>query len=672
MDILLYFVLCLDLFVLALIIIDLVKRKDISKTNPLIYLLIVICIYSLYFYGQKPLSGDLLGIIIASFSATRDLIVFKINYALVSEMIHSSPVFAIAYFLTILITFYYILRLIIHLFFKRINNYFKIKALIKKPVVVVIGDNIEGQKFIQANPKKVILWDKHSTNTSVPFFRKDLTSDNFKYLSKYKTVEFVTFTSQEESLSLANTFFLSLSEDDFVSSNIFLTIVIEQDFSQVYEALIEKGRGVIRIINKYDVIAKELIKHHPFSKYLDETFLESNGLLKPDYEIQGVFIGYGKVNAEVYLKCVMNNQFATYQNKQMLAKAVNYHIIEKEQKQYNKKINHTFLRYETSVFNEDEYLPLPEPIQQTTYHQLDINSKAFYEHLEKIFQKEKSATFVFVSIDSDLENLDIILKLKEYINYHNFKHIKLFVRIEDYEAIKDLFTIDTSLADIVLFGTYEEYINEEVLFDRSLEKAAIKTAQKYEESRSAKVKQPTFIKPRHNWNSLSIYKQDSNRYAILSLNFKLNLLGYNLFDKGLESVPLAEFYQFYDPTNERERVNERLSYQLLAPFQTRDVLAFLEHLRWNAFHICHGYIPLKKEFITLASNKDMKLKLHGCLTTFNGLDLYHEHLIKQIKDKSLSSDEKYLKVDVKKYDYLLIDDLENNLKELNLNLYKKS
>lgn len=668
-----YFILLSDLGVLALIIYDLVKRKDISKTNPLIYLLIVFSIFSIYFIAQAPYSDNLLEASFEALSAMSEAIIFKLNYTLIAKAFANYPLFKFTFFLTILIAYYYILRLVINLFVKYLSNYFKVQRLIKKPVIVVIAHNKEADRFIKNNPRGVILWDKDAPKSNVPVFRGELSIASFQRLSKYKAVEFVTFKAQEESLKIANTFFLSLSEDDFVNSNLFLTIVVEHHYSQVYEVLIEKGRGLIKVINKYDIMAKELIKHHPFSKYLDkETFLEKNGLIKSECEIQGVFIGYGKVNLEVYLKTIMNNQFATQLNNEIIAKVVKYHIIEKEQKQHNKILNHTFFRYETTSFDESEYLPEPELIHQTTYHQLDINNKEFYDLLKRIFQTPKSATFVFISIDSDLENLDLVLKLKEYIKYQGFQNIKLFVRMEDYLAINDLFTIDTSLEDIIIFGTYDDYINERVLFARDLENAAIEAAVKYEETHRHKNKETLVIKPRHNWTSLSIYKQESNRQAILNLNFKLNLISYTLFDQQDEIVKLEDFYQDYDPNNERNKVNDRLSYQLTSPYQTRDVLAFIEHLRWNAFHLCHGYIPLKKEFITFENNKDIKLKLHGCLTSFHGLDLYHEHLIKQIKDSKLTYEEKYLQVDVKKYDYNILDDLENNLKQLNTPLRKRN
>ena len=363
--------------------------------------------------------------------------------------------------------------------------------------------------------------------------------------------------------------------------------------------------------------------------------METNGLVKDECNIQAVFIGYKAI--KMYIKS-MNSQFAINGK---LATKVKYHIIEKENKQYNKDLNHTLFRFDSTQFNESDYFPLPEQIHDTRYLQLNINDKEFYETFDEIAKTPNSKTIVFISIDEDLENLDLVLKLKEHIDYFGLKDIVLFVRVREFSKIKHLFAADKSLKDIIIYGSYKDYINEEILFDRKLDSAAISAATAYEKSRvgNRTIYKP---KPRHNWSALGVYKQESNRYAILNINFKLNLLGFSIYDKALPGAALDSFFAAYDLENERAN-HERLNYDLKAPFKARDVMAFIEHSRWNAFHIANGYIPLPKALVSSNNNKDIYLKLHGCLTTFAGLDEYHSHLMAQIEDKTLTDKQKILK-----------------------------
>lgn len=662
-------VLLIDLFAIGILTKDLFKRNDIRRKNPLVYALLFIGLLFLYFSAQLETGGDPLTVFLDSITAVRDIFVFKFNYRLIQPVFVDYPLMRIVYLLTIILTYYYVARLIIGIFLRKTHMKFVIHRIRRKQITVVIGGCEEGKSFLIENPNNTILWCEKGEIDKTPIFQKPLSVDGFKYLSKFKNVEFVIFADDETSARTANYFIESLDEKDYTDSNIFLTIVIAQKYSHVYETIVEKGRGLIKVVNKHEIMAKEVIKKYPLSKFLDTRFVESNGLVKEECTIQAIFVGYGNVNQNLYLNTVMNSQFATTLNGKLTTKTVKYHIIEKENKQYNKELNHTLFRIDSNEFNTSSYFPVPDAIHDTRYLQLNINDKEFYQTFDEIAQTPNSKTFVYISIDDDIENLDLVLKLQEHIDYYGLKDIVLFVRIRDFDSIKHLFAAEKALKDIIVYGSYKDYIIGDVLFDRKLDNASISAATQYEKSRDgAKSTYP--IKPRHNWSAIGVYKQESNRYAVLNINFKLNLLGFSLYDESLPSVNSTSFYDVYDHDNERSN-NARLNYDLKTPFKARDVMAFIEHSRWNAFHIANGYIPLPKHLLTLDSNKDMYLKLHGCLTTFEGLIDYQNHLIAQIKDDSLTPEEKIFKVDVIKYDYDTLDELPTNIEALGQILHKR-
>lgn len=660
---LIYVVLLFSLVATFLFVRDLIKEKDLSRKNTSAYTLLLFALFLLFFIGQSAFSDRYVRIIFNSITAIRDVLFLKFNYELIEEAFVSSLAYSVTYVLTLVVTYIYIARLVIVLFIRRFSDQLKIRKLIKEDVTIIIGDGLEARAFIKENKGAIILWDKAAKDAGVPVYRGEVTASSFKYLAKHKNVEFLTFLSQEESVLLANFFVASLEERDFTESNIFLTIVIEHSYTQVYDSIIEKGRGLIKVINKYDVIAKEMIKRHPLSKYLDEALLLPNGALQEEAAVQVILIGYGRVNQEIYLKTVMNSQFATIREGALITKPVNYYIIEKEDKQYNKELNHTLFRVDNTEFDHKNYLPMPEKIHQTTYQKIDINAREFYLAINEIAKRPQSKTFIYVSIDNDLENLDIALKLKEHIKYYDLENVVLFVRIQDYSAVSTLFSVTAELSSITVFGSYSDYITKDVLFDRHLDQAAIQTAIHYEEKSTHKEKE-VLLKPRHTWSKLSVYKQDSNRYAILNINFKLNLLGFTVYDEQCALASKNDFHKVYDPKDEQKTWLERTNYHLTEPFYTRDVMAFIEHSRWNAFHLAHGYIPLEKDLITLNSNKVPSLKLHGCLTTFSGLSAYHDHLAAQITDPKMTLHDKLRQVDVIKYDYSTLDELDENLRNI--------
>lgn len=651
-----YLVFLFDVVTLVMIGRDLLKRKDITKTNPLIYLLLIIALFLVYFIGQLVLTNEYMAAFLNSLTATRDVLVLKFNYSLIADAFKTYPIFALSYIITLLIAYYYALRLLVNLFFRRLTNKVKIYGMRRKPLVVIIGECPEGEAFFAQNGGNILLWSPTALSEKIPTYRAPLTKSGFAYLSQYKNVEFITFSCQKTSASLSQLFLQSLTEDDYTNSNLFLTIVVNEEYSQVYDAIIEEGRGLIKVINKYELLAQDVISRYPLSKYLDETFINHQGLINPEKSIQVLFVGYGKVNQALYVHTIMNSQFVTTAANKLVPLVPHYHLFDKCSAPCSKTLNHTLLRYDETKFTKADYLPLPDKVHDTTFHALDFNSKAFLDTCEQIILKPHTHTFVYVSVLDDLVNLDLVLKLKAHCRYLNANHVSFFVRVNDYETAKNLLDTNQSLANITLYGSDSTYLKRGLLFDRHLDEAAANLALQYDLKKTHS-KNPIPLKPRHAYRALSVYKQASNRYSVLNLNFKLNLLGFTIFNDAAPAVDPAAFTKIYQGAD----TNPAPDYNFSPPFNVRDIMAYQEHLRWNAFHIANGYLPLKKADLTLTNNKDIDKRLHACLTTFDGLKDYHTYLLSFANETTPLS---FSDVDVIKYDYQILDNLLPNLVSL--------
>lgn len=167
------------------------------------------------------------------------------------------------------------------------------------------------------------------------------------------------------------------------------------------------------------------------------------------------------------------------------------------------------------------------------------------------------------------------------------------------------------------------------------------------------------------WTKLSSIKKLSNVYAGLNLRLKLNLLGYDLkanngnnFDSKIKEKLVA---RLAEQTPNPDAPYEEFLYFNKDGFNSAHAISYQEKLRWNAFYIANGYALMQKSDIKVISanqiikDNDVK-KLHGCLTTVEGLDAYHRLLAEELsKISGKTVEEELVEVNTYKYDYSVLD-----------------
>jgi hypothetical protein len=99
---------------------------------------------------------------------------------------------------------------------------------------------------------------------------------------------------------------------------------------------------------------------------------------------------------------------------------------------------------------------------------------------------------------------------------------------------------------------------------------------------------------------------------------------------------------------------------------SRNNLARLEHLRWNTFHLVHGWTKMPKSAVSAGnSGRQNKLtKQHACITTFEELIKLRKLQAKKMREfnPEISKEQAEAKSDTIWYDYNLMDELPARLK----------
>ncbi len=638
--------------------------------------------------------------IFRSLSSAVESFVVKLNFEEVMQLFESNVLFSIVYVMTLLLTYYYIASIAISFILRKKANQREFKKRIKDKVTVLVGLSEETRKYLAwNNTANTTLWiasEKIDTNgIDVPIYYGEFTSETMAKLCKDDNTHFISFITDDLlEIQLVNEYYKVISKKTYESVKLTIITNMKQNnvFDEIIEAINEK-KGKIKVINQNEIIAESFIAKHPLSYYLNEDYIDyTKGILKEDKDIQVLFIGFGYINEQIYLKSVMNNQFVTMKDGEVVSKPVNYVVFDKENKPTNRFLNYTIERYQKDHYaDNDAYFEQVEDIKHFKFEPIDVDHKDFHQTLSTYLKKKNTKTFVFISIGNDIENLDLAIKTRDFLALHQMNDIELFVRVKQYEAVKNIFNIEM-LDNLHIYGAMHDYLNEQVIYDEQIDKSAKQRAMIYEEEKS----QDKTVSKREQllleqvWNSLNDTKKTSNYYSQINVLFKLHLLGYDITENEVDKVDYDVFYKHYDPHNERFKTVENVPECYREIDDTpRDILSIQEKNRWNAFHIVKGFLPLEKDKIKVAADgkilykDDMKLRLHACLTTRAGLiDYYYQLINKQkeafkTKEKTEVIKEETIKQNIKgfdviKYDYQSLDSLEKDLDKRGLFItYKK-
>ena len=454
-------------------------------------------------------------------------------------------------------------------------------------------------------------------------------------------------------------------------------------YEGIYSDIVSSAGGCITYLNRYKKIAMDWVEHYPLTQFMTEEHIDfSTSLVHPGVDINVLLLGFGKVNQQVFLTSVANNQLitASKNSKDPEIKQVNYYMLEREKYRNDKNFNHTYYRYrnEMKEAKQSEYLPFPDAPANEFFLPLDVESSDFYSSIYDIVKKPRDLNFIVVAFGTDLENIDMAQKLIEKRSEWGMENLIIFVKASNWRK-EDTFigeencflfgNLEDSVYNInCIYGDGIEYMTHARNASHTIEYDMSENAETViDDAYLASVKE----RVEHDWYvNLSQTQRDSNLYGILSLRSKLQMMGLDLCPRDTEGVTPLTVEEYFAIYAGEDRPKESslphvfgkpiFEYGLDFPYSRRRNLAVQEHLRWNSFMISKGFIPSTLEEIVgekitvngktkYTDGKRFDIRRHGNITTFDGLVTFRQITAERDGTTELAKD----KI---KYDYQLLDD----------------
>ncbi|MCL2587219.1 MAG: hypothetical protein FWE31_03180 [Firmicutes bacterium] len=403
----------------------------------------------------------------------------------------------------------------------------------------------------------------------------------------------------------------------------------------------QAAHGRVRFFNPYEVRARKFMRYNPITKLIPSDWInttkarlkteDENGLSRP-YSIAHLFVGFGPANRQLMKQAICNYQ--------LLGVDFNAIVFDQEATKLGEQFRN---RVENMEHNPQIFLPCPAEHLSINFLQKDCLGADFYKTLTQHVAKLDFAT-VFISLGDDKLAAETALEIRSKLyakNLHN--RVKIFVKLSKRNS-----ALAKICENIQTFGIPHEVLTKKYIIDAQLDIEAKRIAAIYGTP----------------WEELSEFKRDSNRYAALSTQAKLNLLGFDQVTK----ENFEDFSKAYDlGTSLRLRKIREEDKKFVDLFTGEDTarnnLARLEHQRWNAMHLANGWGQLEKSKIDGITRQDPDAKKHACITTLEGLvELRQIQATALLKNKVVKTmDEALLQVDTMHIDFQGMDFLKGAL-----------
>lgn len=462
--------------------------------------------------------------------------------------------------------------------------------------------------------------------------------------------------------------------------------------SDAFYDYVQKTKGRVHYKNRYNMVAYDFERRYPLTAFMDERHLDyTNGVLKNNVNVNVIMIGFGKVNRQLFLASVANNQFVSLnEKKRPYPRRVNYLIYDKEDAEQDKGLNHGYFRYRREILgakvDKEQYLPLIKEPACTGFRTRNINHKKFYEQLESDLRptsKRITFNYLVVSFGEDLENYDLAMKLQAKLAEWGFaEETHIFVRIRDHRLSREI-TQKEKGNSLYCFGDEQSAVYDlHGIVNEKNECMARHRHYTYtaEFNPKASERRLAELAGEEWYQSYNEAQRASNIYGCLNLRFKLNLLGFDYMPireakrRGIvpketkrerggfvaeTPLPQEDYYQKYernapiDYSENRVVEGKRIITYLNArmkPGSPRYNLAVQEHARWNAYMITCGYIPAPLSTLKTHRGRIHEERKHCNITTMEGLIRYRKEMQKHRPEKTEED------LDVIRYDYHLMDD----------------
>ena len=647
-------ILLLEVLLTAYVTTTMIKKKSIISNDNVIYLGVSAgLLYVLYLIALLDSTGVDFFDFFATINNALDAFAFKFELDLIRSLTGKHVLFLIAFIYTVLLTSLSTVLAVITLFKHRIFNSIRLKKVFNNKGDIILGDSTTAREYLKSN-KNSIIWDdkadyKELTKENIGICNLKLNAKNLARKIKDSEHHIILFKDSsysysdvlelyEEAISIRKAKGYSLDENNALFLHIEANVEEQPTINEQFIANVsDGGNSYVTCFNKYELFARKFLMDYPITKYIPRNFFEDkNCALKEDKKINVVFLGFGKVNLELFKMMAMEFQFASYNKKkeQFYVNQVNYYLYDNNKNNLNENAI-AILESDLDKMYKNADLEKMEKVCNIYKKADNVYSYETKEELSNLINND-SYTYIVVSLESDLENVAYAQNLVGFLEEGNYK---VFARVKEDALYNE--KNKTKQDNLITYFGKEDILNHDNIVNEKLIEFAQRTNMIY--SKNSPITKKEILA----WQKIILVKQYANIYQSISMFFKLNLMGFDIVKKedldGFKTVSKEEFENVCPKVDYNS-----LKYEDYFKDNLYNLIGFIEHSRWNAHFLLSGYKPMNfSEFAPLngegrsSHQKHGMIKKHACLTSnYKGLDklIKTQYLMDEYKERYIECD----------------------------------
>lgn len=594
---------------------------------------------------------------------------FDIDTSLVADIMEEftvyKAVFVLLCFLSVVTTVFGV----VVLFGGKVVNFLRKRRILHNNGDIVLGYSPDSLTYVKVN-KNTVLWADIDSKTLNGLVAQGIAVTNapqtakvaVRYLTKGEH-HIIAFKDTNFSFSKLIDFF----EDIKCQKDSLLYLHLEASAEEMrivqkkfVSEVTEQSNSFISSFSRHELIARNFVMNYPISKFVPSIFFNENKTLKDDKQINVVFVGFGRVNYEVFKQCVVQFQFVKNDgNGRLKVAPVNYYVYDSDESHLQRdallKIQYRF----DEAFAGGQLPPAEKICRVKEAKKIDVNSAEARLGFRNLVDENNFTMFV-VSLKDDLVDASYAESIKSVMGQR--QNYMIFARAKK----NDNSRLNKNESKVVYFGEDDVCTNRDTIVNEELIKLSRCVNDLYNQTTQDR------IAAIRSWESLPIVEQYSNISSALGVPFKLNLLGFDIAKGGISNITEKDYALAYG-------VSPASSDEENPYFATSraNVLAYSEHSRWVAFYFLFDYTQLPTDGIKWVSDSNGMLKLlhknpeakqHACMTSYYGLDklidvewnLTQQKMACGCSDKLKKTDRKQF-LDIYAYDCMVLDSLYNSV-----------
>ncbi len=674
--------LCIEAFLIGMLVYFIFFKKAIIDKKSLIYILpVFILIYCMYItamvYNKVQLDFYTFFYLIPT---ALEFLAMSIEWEYLQPLCNSNAVFNAALIVACLISVITLVFSVFVLFGTRIANVLRKRKIFSVGGDIVLGASPSAIEYLKAH-KNTVLWvEKWDKNICLDLIKQGyavhkatLCPKNIEKCLKKKEHHLIIFRDMQYSYFSILSCFETLKKNQ--NNRLFLHLEANANEMSIVRGkylswISDEANSFVFPFCRYELMARRFIIDHPITKYIPRSFFNTNLTLKEEKEINVVFLGFGKVNYELFKLMSTGFQFAKQKEGKLCPSLVHYYVFENNKERFHNEHFIKLLNRYDKIFQGSDLPPAEKVCDLKDVMPMDAHSANVRKQICDLVN-ENTYTYFIISLSDEFEDAAFAHQIKEDLGESG--NYKIFVRFKSSEGC----LLNHDKEQIVYFGedagcfSRENIVNDDLM---QLSQNVNDLYNDYTKDQWAQMRE---------WQKLPIIEQYSNINAATHIYFKVHLMGFAL-QKGVEMGVTKE--EFINSCPTAFMGDKGSNYDYFFKTEAANTLAFIEHSRWNAYYLLAGYKPLPFKDFTWERNKKGKDVLnhkneeklrHACLTTYYDLDTLIRHKCKILKEaqekgeKQVGSIELNVLTDLYRYDYMVIDGMYDALDKLGYSLVKK-